>query len=427
MRIREIEIMAFSRRHFLGSAGRLGLAAAVIAIPGDAVDASRPDTPFVGNRVGFYGAHQAGIATPPQRFLLYGAFDLRSSDRAELQRVLQDWTSASISLTQGHPVGPVEPRNPLIAPVDPGEAVGRGPARLTLTFGLGRSLFVDVQNRDRLGLADRLPPPLISLPRLTLNEDLDEHRSLGDIGVQCCADDAQVIFHALHALARIGRPFVRLRWCQLGFAATSATGRAQETPRNLQGFKDGTNNIDTSDTAAMQQNVWVGTRDDPEWMRGGSYVVTRRIRIFLEAWDQTALSDQEATIGRHKVSGAPLGGRLEHDIARLDARSGDGIPVIPINAHIRVAAPADNDGVEILRRGYSFTDGVDATTGGLDAGLFFVAYQRDPRTQYVPLQKQLAEKDALNEYVQHVASGVFAVLPGVAPGAYLGEKLFSAG
>jgi len=43
-------------------------------------------------------------------------------------------------------------------------------------------------------------------------------------------------------------------------------------------------------------------------------------------------------------------------------------------------------------------------------GLFFIAYQRDPRTQFVPLQQRLAA-DVLNEYIQHVGSALFAIPP----------------
>ena len=74
--------------------------------------------------------------------------------------------------------------------------------------------------------------------------------------------------------------------------------------------------------------------------------------------------------------------------------------MIPVDAHIRLAAPSENDGVRLLRRGYSFTDGIDPVTNQLDAGLFFIAYQRDPRTGFIPVQQNLAT-DALNEYIRH--------------------------
>jgi len=100
-----------------------------------------------------------------------------------------------------------------------------------------------------------------------------------------------------------------------------------------------------------------------------------------------------------------------------------GEPVIPRDAHIRLAAPATNGGAALLRRGYSFTDGIDPVTNQLDAGLFFVAFQRDPRAQFVPIQRRL-DGDALNEYVQHTTSGIYACPPGVAAGGYVGETLF---
>jgi deferrochelatase/peroxidase EfeB len=60
----------------------------------------------------------------------------------------------------------------------------------------------------------------------------------------------------------------------------------------------------------------------------------------------------------------------------------------------------------------------------LDAGLFFLAYQRDPRRQFVTIQRSLASNDALNEYLQHVGSGLFACPPGVRAGQYWGQALF---
>ena len=117
----------------------------------------------------------------------------------------------------------------------------------------------------------------------------------------------------------------------------------------------------------------------------------------------------------------------ERDPVDLAAKNGDGSPVIPADAHIRLAAPATHGGAHLLRRGYSFTDGVNPRTAGLDAGLFFVAYMRDPRTQFVPIQTKLANEDSLNEYIEHTASAIFAVPPGSrAQGGYIGETLFSA-
>jgi deferrochelatase/peroxidase EfeB len=212
-----------------------------------------------------------------------------------------------------------------------------------------------------------------------------------------------------------------MRWSQLGFGRTSTTSRSQSTPRNLMGFKDGTANIKAEDTAAMDRYVWVGS-EGPAWMRGGSYLVSRRIRMLLEVWDRSSLEDQEQTIGRDKYEGAPLGAAKEDDPLDLDAEDG-GEPVIPVDAHVRLASAKFNGGERILRRGYSFTDGVDESLGELEAGLFFICFQRDPERQFVAIQRRLGRMDALNEYIKHVGSAVFAVPPGAKRGGYVGETL----
>jgi deferrochelatase/peroxidase EfeB len=418
-----------SRRDVLSAAGKLAAVGAVAGLTGcDITGSSKSDAPTAvlpeSQLVAFHGTHQAGITTPVQERLLYGTFDLLDDDRAALQSLLQDWTTASAALTEGRTVGPAAPVNASAAPDDTGEALGLPPANLTITVGLGRSVFVDARGRDRMGLAHRRPAPLVEMPPLGGGEVLDPTRSDGDISVQCCADDAQVAFHAFHNLVRIARGTAAVRWTQLGFGRTSTTSDRQVTPRNLMGLKDGTNNLKAEDGKVMRDHVWVGDRDEPAWMRGGSYVVTRRIRMLLEVWDRSSIQDQEQTIGRLKVSGAPLGGTLEHDTPDLGKLDSKGLLLIPEDAHIRVSAPAENNGIRILRRGYSFSDGVDPATGELDAGLFFICYQRDPRKQFIPLQRKLGAGDALNEYIKHVGSSMFAVLPGVTPDGYLGETLF---
>jgi deferrochelatase/peroxidase EfeB len=151
-------------------------------------------------------------------------------------------------------------------------------------------------------------------------------------------------------------------------------------------------------------------------------MVTRRIRMLLEIWDRSPLADQEQTIGRHKYSGAPLGGEDEFDPVDFDGVR-DGQPLIPLDAHVRLASSNANGGERILRRGYSFTDGVDESLGQLDAGLFFICFQRDPMRQFVAIQRRLGSSDALNEYIKHVGSAIFAVPPGAKRGGYVGQAL----
>jgi deferrochelatase/peroxidase EfeB len=359
--------------------------------------------------VPFHGEHQAGIATPAQDRLVFAAFDVTADSRDELRDLFRSWTDAAVRMTAGRPAGPVNAVE-LAPPDDTGEALGLPPSSLTVTFGLGPSLF-----DERFGLASERPDALRELPAFA-GDQLDPDRSGGDLCVQACADDPQVAFHAVRNLARLGRGLVTMRWCQLGFGRTSTTSRSQSTPRNLMGFKDGTNNIRAEDHAAMEQHVWLGPSDSPDWMRGGAYLVARRIRMLIEVWDRAPLQDQEETIGRVKDSGAPLGGRQEFDPVNA-AR-------LPVDAHVRLARPPSNGGERILRRGYSFTDGMDPDLGELDAGLFFICFQRDPHRQFVAIQRRLATGDALNEYIKHTGSALFAVPPGVRPGGYLAEGLF---
>jgi deferrochelatase/peroxidase EfeB len=301
-------------------------------------------------------------------------------------------------------------------PDDTGEALGLRPSRLTLTVGFGPTLFTDGEGRDRFGIASRRPEALVDLPTFP-GDNLDPARSGGDLCVQACADDPQIAVHAIRNLARIGFGKVALRWSQLGFGKTSSTTPEAQTPRNLMGFKDGTRNIPGTDAAALQQHVWVSERDGPAWMAGGSYLVARRIAMRIETWDRTSLREQEDIFGRDKGEGAPFGTARERDEPDLRA--------MPPTAHVRLAHPDSNSGATILRRGYSFTDGTDGL-GRLDAGLFFLAYQRDVRAGFVPVQRNLARHDALNEYIQHVGSAVFAIPPGVRDaGDWWGKELFS--
>jgi deferrochelatase/peroxidase EfeB len=409
-----------SRRGFLAATGALGAAAAagphVLEAPAAAAALDARD-----QVVPFHGRHQAGIATPVQDRLLFAAYDVKGDDRDELIGLLGEWTRAAAHMSVGRPVG--RDNNDVSTPQDDtGETLGLKPARLTLTFGFGSSLF-ERAGQPRFGIADHRPPPLIDLPEFN-SDVLDPARSDGDLAVQACSDDPQVAFHAIRNLSRIGRGVVSVRWSQQGFGRTSTTSPDGATPRNLMGFKDGTNNIKSDQADLLNSDVWAGNRDEPAWMENGSYMVVRRIRMLLEVWDRSTLDDQQQTIGRVKDSGAPLGRRAEHEAVDLDARAG-GEPVIPADAHIRLAAPGSNDGARMLRRGFSFTDGIDPVRNQLDAGLFFIAFQRDPRRQFVPIQERLGQEDALNEYIRHTGSGLFACPPGTRPGGYVGESLFA--
>jgi deferrochelatase/peroxidase EfeB len=380
---------ALTRRNLLGLTGAVGLAGVA-----GAVGLKQGEAHTSSLTVPFFGRHQAGITTPQQDRLHLVALDLTSSDRADLVQLLRVWTDAGARLTQGLDVGDGAIPSRLAAPPDDtGEAQGLSAARLTLTVGFGGSLF------DTLGLPR--PAALADLP-VFAGDVLDPSRSDGDLVVQACSDDPQVAVHAVRNLVRLAHGTASVRWSQLGFGRTSSTTTAQQTPRNLFGFKDGTNN-DVDD-------IWV--REGA--MTGGSYLVMRRIAMTIETWDRTSLSEQEQLIGRHKGSGAPLGLAHERDAVQVHR--------LPVGSHVREAHPDSNDGARMLRRGYSFVDGSNGL-GHLDAGLCFLAYQRDPRESFIPVQQRLSRVDSMNEYIRHTASGLYAIPPGARRGSYLGEAL----
>ena len=371
--------------------------------------------------VPFYAERQAGITTPTQDRLMFAALDVTSTDVQDVMLLLGRWAAMAARFTEGKQVSSAEGK-PAQPPVDTGEAMDLGPSSLTITVGFGASLF-----DDRFGLADKMPAALRPLGTIPGDAVMRPELTGGDLCIQACADDPQVVFHAVRNLVRAARGTAVLRWSQLGFGRASATGAGQTTPRNLFGFKDGTNNIHADDTSAVDQYVWVGKDTDQAWMANGSYLVARKIRMEIESWDADDLADQQKIFGRVKTTGAPLTGGGEFTPFDLAAKGTDGSPVIDTDSHIRLASPEANGGVRILRRGYNYTDGQDPDTGKLAAGLFFIAFQRDPHAQFKVLQTRLGRSDLLNEYIAHIGGGVWACPPGLsAPGDWYGKALFGA-
>jgi len=399
------ETRGLSRRHLIAGAGVLGAAGLAGAL---AVDAAATDSGPDQRQVDFHGAHQAGIATPVQGHLHFASYDVTTTDPAGLIALLQDWTAAAREMTADRRVGGRGSQSRLAPPSDTGEAVGLDAANLTLTVGFGPGLF-----DDRFGLAASRPAALADLPEFP-GDTLDAALCGGDLAVQACSDDPQVAVHAVRNLTRIAAGRAAVRWAQLGFGKASATETTGPTPRNLFGFKDGTANILGDDTDALREHVWADRSDGSPWMAGGSYLVARRIRMTIETWDRTSMAEQETVIGRTKDVGAPLGRARE----RATVRPGE----LPATSHVRLAHPSLHGGARLLRRGYNFVDGSDGL-GHLDAGLFFLAYQRDPRRGFVPIQTELARHDAMNEYVRHTGSSLWAVPPGVGAGGWWGETL----
>ncbi len=409
-----------SRRRLLGTVGAAGAAGLVIGAAGGAGIASAvsgddsapgaggsPALTTVGaTEVAFHGRHQPGITTPLQSRGHLVAFDLApGAGRKEAAALLRRWSATARTLMAGEaPSG------------DTGIALDAGPSSLTVTFGFGRTFF------DRTGLTARRPTQLDPLPAFS-SDAVDPKRSEGDLWVQIGADDALVAFHALRALQKDAGDAARVRWQMNGFNRSAGATARPMTARNLMGQVDGTNNPKPTDPD-FDRRIFVpaGATGAQDWMAGGSYAVVRRIRMLLDDWEGLSPEKQERVIGRRKADGAPLSGGSETTPLDLDKRGPDGRLAIPDNAHARISAPEQNGGAAMLRRPFSFHDGIGAD-GTPDAGLLFVCWQADPLRGFVPVQRKLDRGDALSAFIRHESSGLFAAPGGAAEGEYVGQRL----
>ncbi len=415
-----------SRRRFLKSmgGGSVGLALAGGFASGFGLSGCRQETsniaqkapqtteqkPFTGDYSAiaqqthpFYGEHQAGIVTPAQKHIYFLVADLHTEDLEAIKDMFKNWTSYAAQLTQGKNIMAYGD-NPFVPPEDTGEADNLGAYGLTLTFGVSPSFL------KKLGLSAQAPKEFVDLP-LFPRDQLRADLSGGDICIQSCADDPQVAFHAVRQLVRQARSNITMRWSQSGF---NAYDQSSATPRNLFGFKDGTANQETLKTA--NETIWA---DAPEWMKGGSYLVARKIQMHLETWDRTSVKGQEETFGRTRTEGAPMGATHELDAADIQRQDASGKPVIPENSHM---ALAKKTGLQMLRRSYSFSSGIDPKTGQFDTGLLFISFQKSP-AQFIAIQSALGKVDRMNEYTTHIGSGLFACFGGVQQGGYIGQAL----
>ncbi len=398
-----------SRRAFIKKAGMMGagamMAPSIMKLlfggtsPKDALALEEAN-----QAIPFYGKRQSGITTPIQRQVYFAVLDLATEDLETIRGIFKSWTAYIARMMQGELVEAYK-SNTMLPPTDTGEAVGMGTERLTITVGVSPSFL------DKLKLSSKKLPELEDLPKFA-RDQLQEAFTGGDICIQACAEDAQVAFHAVRNLLRKGREHLTLKWSQTGYAAITSQG---STPRNLFGFKDGTANVTSQDD--FDRVIWC---DQDNWMKNGTYLIVRRVQMHLETWDRTSLKEQENTFGRHRDSGAPLGAVDEFDPVDLELKDDKGNLVIPEDCHVRLAKEV---GEEIYRRAFSYANGIDPRTGQFDAGLLFISFQKDPQ-QFIKVQKNLGTKDKLNEYITHVGSGLFAILPGVEEGGYLGQSLF---
>lgn len=373
------------------------------------------DNLSVSNKIPFYGKHQSGILTGVQQHIYFASLNVIVTSKEELKELFKIWTPLAVKMMNGEEIG--EPtRNYLVPAKDTGEAVGLSASNLTLTFGVGPTLF----EKSELGLKNLKPKELVQLPHFP-KDQLDENFSDGDLCIQACAEDPQVAFHAVRNLVRAASGKVTLKWTQAGFNSFPQ-GNKKNTPRNLFAFKDGTGNPNVKNKKEMNEVVWVQPNDSVSWMTNGTYLVARKVQTHLETWDRTSLGEQEATFGRHRDTGAPLGKKREHEDVDLSRKDQKGNPIIPITSHVHLAKQVKD---RLLRRSFSYSSGIDPKTGVFDAGLLFISFQKNP-SQFIRIQNSLGRVDKLNEYITHRGSAIFACFPGIHKGSYIGESLFKA-
>ncbi|MGW9126982.1 Dyp-type peroxidase [Paenibacillus chitinolyticus] len=352
----------------------------------------------------FYGERQAGIGTPQQMYMCFAAFDIISDNVDKLKQLLKIWTDKSADMTAGRALRETNGQQQVNSSE---ESTTDSSAKLTITFGFGSTLFTR-NGIDRFGLGSQCPDELRDIPSMP-GETINSQISGGDICIQVCANDPTAAFHVIRNLAVASIEMAVIRWVQTGFIDDSDG----HTPRNLFGFKDGTANIELESEQGKENYVWVDSSKGPAWMTNGTYLVARKIRMDMEKWEQTFDIKQEAIFGRSKNSGAPFGMHDEFDAVSMRQ--------IPSNSHVWLARSA---GTKILRRSYSYFEGIDPVTGNLDAGLFFISFQKSVRKQLVPMLSLLAKSDALNPFISTLSSSVFACPPGSSKGGFIGEQLF---
>lgn len=389
-----------SRRDFLKNTALVG--AGLFSAPAF-TSVSQHAASIPQNKEDFYGKHQAGIITPAQKHIYFLVLELDTTKITEIKDLFKTWTVYSRNLTLGKRVKPYS-ENMYVPPADTGEADSLPSSDLTITFGISPSFFT------KLGIEKYKPAELNPLPHFPRDQLHPEYTG-GEICIQSCANDPQVAFHAVRNLVRVARGQVKMKWSQMGFNSYLSN----DTPRNLFAFKDGTANVDS--IKAQDDVIWV---QQEGWLKGGSYLVVRRIKMFLETWDRTHLKSQEETFGRYRDSGAPLGYKHEFEKFDLSKKDEKGNSVIPDVSHMHLA---HKTGVKMHRRAFSYANGID-DKGQFDAGLLFIAFQQSPE-QFIKVQNALGNIDKMNEYITHIGSGLFACFAGVKDeNDYLGKALF---
>lgn len=300
-------------------------------------------------------------------------------------------TMAMLKDLQGGVVRDLRPR--------PGEApteIATDSFAALLCYGAS---FFDAQRHD---------PPLTALPRphqlTALRRDGDAFPALpwhGGSAPDPAAGEADLMLQLTasseNAAARAAVEIWKLiEDKRLPLAPTGTySGFQRDDGRSWIGFHDGVTNIQPSQRLAA-----VECPGDPEWNGGGTYLAFLRVAIDLPEWRAIGREEQEAIVGRDKLSGCPLAA-VERTAAGLRPRPAAARPpnadadwherdayfnppetTDPLveASHIHRAsqtraAGGTPAGERIFRQGYEYLEEIG--TAGPSLGLNFVSFQRD--------------------------------------------------
>ena len=349
----------------------------------------------------FFGTYQHGILDDPQAHAVFLGVDLvtdgldAAAQRERLRSILRLLTDDAVRLTSGRGV---------LADTEPEMAAM--PANLTLTVGLSGATI-------QLIGSSLAPTSLNPLPEFTVDR-LQEEYGQSDLIVQLCAEDPTVLAHAVRAIRKNLRSITTVKFEQRGFTHAASSQPAGSPFRNLFGQVDGTANP----TGQNREIAVFGFAPEESWFPHATTLVLRRIAMDLDGWDELDRPGRDMALGRRQSDGSPLSGSKPEDPVDLNALNELGLPRVSAHAHVARAMPTS--GSEVLwRRGYSYLDGADA-------GLLFASYQLDVEASFIPVQRRLAELDALNQWITPIGSAVYGILPGISEGMYLGQQLFEA-
>lgn len=401
------------------------------------------------------GTPQVGILTRPQGHLLLVALTFngdrtpsatRKTFEALRQVVHHELTS---DLDEFTPASPKDQPSPETGELGFEDHYNR--YFLTITLGIAAIGF------DALGVpAEQRPADLVPIPWQSLGDSPDSAES-GDLILQICSDNVYINEHVVRRIEEELGDQLQVVWTQTG--VQRFTSRAARTSRRegraLIGFHDGTSNLSPRhndddynlvfiDPKAVNQyplnpssqsgpynsgpNFPTDLRpvptQEPDWTRGGTYMVVRASLNDIKSWDTLPVGDQEHVVGRYKYSGASLDLEDKQDQLEVEPAfaADQQSTVVPLISHTRKTNPrrASESDVNrrIFRRGYPL---VERSSDGLQRGLVFICFGRTITTQFEFIVRAWmnnpdfptpgAGVDSLHRFDQRVLCGGYYFVP----------------